>query len=506
MVNQEIQKTYWGRSKWILILAVSGLFLLGLGLRLYDLTDPPLDSAYRQLHAAIIARGMYFQMLPHADPVQRQAAMTLWHAEDVFEPPIFERIVALTYLLLGAEKIWVARVFASLFWLLGGVPLFILARKMTSVDGAIAALAFYLVLPFGVIISRRFQPDPFMVMWVLVAALALYQWEEKRDIKSAIWAGLACAIAIVVKVFAVFFIAGMAVALVLYSGKLRQSLRNIQVWLMAGIMILIPAITYLVLRPGSQGYLSFWSTSFISLLTQSSFYVRWLELLNTLFGGLILVIALAGVVIMQPKARSLMVGLWVGYLLFGLTEPWQIHTHDYYSLILVPIISLSLASVASAFFTRLTQQPKIWQYAFIAIGVFALAIPAWKVRLELADNDSHTNWVAWTRLGEALPRDGKMIALTDDYGTYVEYFGWRETALWPTSQDLQLVAARGGNLEPDFEKNFADQTRGMDYFLVTALYDLENQPELKTYLVEHYPYTEGDGYILFDLKTPLKSP
>ena len=88
----------------------------------------------------------------------------------------------------------------------------------------------------------------------------------------------------------------------------------------------------------------------------------------------------------------------------------------------------------------------------------------------------------------------------------MEYFAWRETALWPTSQDLQLVAARGGNLEPDFEKNFTDQTRGMDYFLVTALYDLENQPELKTYLVEHYPYTEGDGYILFDLKTPLNSP
>jgi hypothetical protein len=275
---------------------------------------------------------------------------------------------------------------------------------------------------------------------------------------------------------------------------------------MVGLMVIIPAIVYLVLRPGSQGYLSFWSLSFIGLLTQPSFYVRWLELLNTMFGSLTLVIAFAGVVILQPKARFLMVGLWLGYVLFGLSEPWQIHTHDYYSLILVPILAFSLASVASAYFSVLSRQPKFWQFAFVAVAIFALAIPAWKVRLDLAEGDSRTNWAAWKRLGEALPSDGKMIALTDDYGTYVEYFGLRETSLWPTSQDLRLVAARGGNLEPDFEKNFATQTSGMDYFLVTALYDLENQLELKEYLYNHYPYTEGDGYLLFDLKSPLNSP
>jgi 4-amino-4-deoxy-L-arabinose transferase-like glycosyltransferase len=250
-----------GFRKPLLYVLVLSLFLLGIGLRFYDLTDPPLDSAYRQLHAAIIARGMYYQMLPAADPDLRQAAISLWHFEDVFEPPVFERIVAVTYLLTGGERIWIPRVYAILFWIIGGLALFLLARKMTSLEGSIAALAFYLVLPFGVILSRRFQPDPFMVMWIMVAALALYHWEEKRDLKSTIWVGLTCAMAVVVKVFAVFFIAPMALAIGVFSGKLKQSLRNKQIWLMAAIMIAIPAVIYLVLRPGAQGYFTFWSTA-----------------------------------------------------------------------------------------------------------------------------------------------------------------------------------------------------------------------------------------------------
>ena len=506
MSASQAPNSYWGKYKWIAALAVIGIFILGLGLRLYDLTDPPLDSAYRQLHAAIIARGMYYQMLPGADPALRQAAIELWHYEDVFEPPIFERIVAITYLAAGGEHLWIPRLFAILFWMVGGVALFLLSRKLTSLEGSIVALAFYMVLPFGVLLSRRFQPDPFMVMWIMLAALALYNWHEKRDLKSAVWVGLVCAVAVVIKVFAVFIIAPMAIAMVLISGKLKQSLRNIHIWVMAGIMIAIPAVIYFVLRPDTQGYLSFWSTSFIGMLIQPSFYVRWLELLNTLFGGLVVIIALAGVLVAKPKARALLVCMWMGYLLFGLFEPWQISTHDYYSLVLVPILALSLAPIAAAFFERLSQQAGIWKFLFVGVALLSLAIPSWNVRLDLVKSDSRINWMAWTNLGKSIPKDGNMIALTDDYGTFVEYFGWRTVKLWPTTQDLSLVAARGGNTEPNFELNFTQQTQDMKYFLVTAVYDLNNQPALKDYLYSHYTFTEGDGYILFDLHSLPPAP
>jgi hypothetical protein len=47
------------------------------------------------------------------------------------------------------------------------------------------------------------------------------------------------------------------------------------------------------------------------------------------------------------------------------------------------------------------------------------------------------------------------------------------------------------------------RTEGKDYFLVTLLGELAGQPALSDYLFAHYPYQQGDGYYLFDLRNPL---
>jgi hypothetical protein len=494
--------TFFGRSRLFLFLSLVGVFTLGLGVRLIELTDPPLDAAYRQLNSAIIARGMYYQMLTSADPALRQIAISLWHSADAFEPPIFERLVAATYLLTGGERIWIPRLFSILFWIVGGVALYLLARRMTSVDGGIATLPFYMVLPFGVYISRRFQPDPFMVMWILWAALALYEWEEKRSWKAAIIAGLVCGIAVLVKIFAVFFIAAMAVAMVLYSGRLKQALRNLQIWAMAVIMIAIPFIYYILgIGSRSLGYFEFWNLSFAHLLLTPAFYVGWLNLIDSNVGLIATFIGLAGILILPPKGRALMISLWVGYVLFGFAYPWQIHTHDYYSLILVPLVALSLSPVAAIFFSKLIQQNKIWQFMFIGVVLLTLAYPAWTARVTLVAHESRINWRAWQKIGQAIPKEGNIIGLTNDYGVEVAYFGWRKVGTWPTAADYSLTYARGGNTETNLENYFHQMTQGMDYFLVTLFGELDSQHQLKHMLYDNYPiYAQGDGYIIFDLR------
>ena len=51
----------------------------------------------------------------------------------------------------------------------------------------------------------------------------------------------------------------------------------------------------------------------------------------------------------------------------------------------------------------------------------------------------------------------------------------------------------------DVESYFEEATRGKDFFVVTALGELENQPALKEILYG-YPYVEGNGYLIFDLR------
>jgi len=224
------------------------VFILGgLMLRLIDLDDLPLDfAATRQLHSYIMTRGIYYEMdtpATNAIPAEiRQFAIITGKSEPQIEPPIMEHLVAFIYRLIGHEDMRVARLLSIFFWIIGAIPLFLLARKMTTLNGAFVALAVYLFNPFGTIASRSFQPDPLMVMTIIWALYFQFTWAEKDSLKNAILAGIFTGLALFIKASAVFFVGIPMVGLV-FSKGLWKSLKNWRVWLIAAIA-LIPTILY----------------------------------------------------------------------------------------------------------------------------------------------------------------------------------------------------------------------------------------------------------------------
>src|SRR5512143_93850 len=139
------------------------LLLLGAILRFVNLFAPPMDfQPTRQLRNALVARAIYYDALPSARPDVRELAESFRKAVGRYEPAIVESIVAYTFMVTGGESFAVARVYGAFFWLLAGLALFELVRRMTSPTAALIALAYFLVLPFGVQASRSFQPDPLM--------------------------------------------------------------------------------------------------------------------------------------------------------------------------------------------------------------------------------------------------------------------------------------------------------------------------------------------------------
>ena len=106
---------------WLTTVLLVVLFVAALGIRLYDLTDLPNDFyMVRQYHSLLIARGMYYAHLTSVPAWQRNMAVAQWKAEGLIEPPIMEALVALTYNLTGVQT-WMGRLYASLFWLIGGI-------------------------------------------------------------------------------------------------------------------------------------------------------------------------------------------------------------------------------------------------------------------------------------------------------------------------------------------------------------------------------------------------
>ncbi len=141
------------------------LLISGLANRLYDLTDPPFDfHPTRQFRSAIIARGIYYQWSPYVDETVRGSAVAFKSSMALYEPPLLESIVALTYLLVGEEHLWIARLYSSFFWVFGGLVLYSLAQRMTNREGGLS------ITPIGTLLMSRMKKEAFQ--WRLLFIVA----------------------------------------------------------------------------------------------------------------------------------------------------------------------------------------------------------------------------------------------------------------------------------------------------------------------------------------------
>jgi zinc transporter ZupT len=502
-------------SRQLLLLAVIALFALALGLRFFDLTDQPIDfHPTRQLRSAIIARGMYYQMMPNADPGQVQQAVSFWNSTGQYEPSFLERIVAATYLVIGSEQLWVARIYSSLFWIIGGLGLFFLARHMVKHDWeqassnlalsvALVVVAYYLILPFGVQASRAFQPDPFMVMWFILYAFCLYRWSETLSWRWALLAGVCGGLSVLIKIVAAYLVGGAAIALVLYTLGFKRFWRSLQVYVIAVLLITPSLVFYVVDREArASDYFTSWTLQLSNLLLDPSFYVRWLSFVQSLVGLAVLIAALLGVLMATRRNRALLLGLWGGYLLYGLFLPYQMYTHSYYHEQLIPIIALSLIPLVQAVMQRMQQQPLRWQLLVVPVLLVGIIFPAWESIATMKAENDRLEPAYWEKIASYLPTDGKIVALTQDYGYRLMYYGWRKVVLWPNRGEIKLSQLRG--IPKEFQSYFAKQTTDKSYFLITAFNQYNDQEDLKKMLSDNYPvYAQGNGYLIFDLTHPL---
>jgi hypothetical protein len=203
--------------------------------------------------------------------------------------------------------------------------------------------------------------------------------------------------------------------------------------------------------------------------------------------------------------RALVWGWWLGYLLFGMFLPHQVSTHDYYNIFLVPMLALSIAGLAQIFFLKLKAQTTFSQVVVLGVALLGIIYSAWLTRCTIVANEMRQEITAWKRMGEELPIDGEIVALTQDYGNRLRYYGNRSFILWPYSWDFDLTLKRGGNVG-SFEENFNQYTKNAKYFMVSYFSELDAQSELKSMLYDHFPIIkQGDGYVLFDL-SPRLSP
>jgi hypothetical protein len=225
---------------------------------------------------------------------------------------------------------------------------------------------------------------------------------------------------------------------------------------------------------------------------------------NMAAGGIAIMLALLGMLIFRQKSvRIFLIGLWVAYILFGLFFDYHVATHDYYHLPLIPLVAFSLAPIADVVMSHLAElTSQRWiRIASVVVLTYGLLAGVWDIRNQMKSVDYRPEAAMWAQIGNKLGHGPNVVALTQDYGSRLAYWGWQDALIWPNSGDIDYHDARGSTF--DAAKRFTRLTAGKTFFLVTDFSELGRQPGLNKLLTGFPVYDQGNGYVIYDLQHPL---
>ncbi len=526
--QEDARHSAWpARGRLVTILCLAAL---ALGIRLYRINVPPLDyHPTRQYISANIARGLYLPHVSDAPEWRKHIARINGLAEMQLEPRYMETVVAGLYFLTGGEHLWIGRFLGALVWVAGGVVLYLLALRLMPPAAALLAMIIHLFLPFGVIGSQAFQPDPLMVGAMILSLYAMVVYFDSPSWRRLVAAGLLAAFAISAKPVCAFLIGLSFAGLAISEKGVRGLLEDPRCWAYAALSLAPPAVYYILgimTNPDLSGQSD---KSFILALAFSSrYWLKWIQMIGRVTGWIPAALAVYGIRFLargRPQAFGL--GLWAGYGLYGLTFNYHIHTHDYYSLPLIPVVALTLAPVllaaGSSLWNRRGDRALVLRLAtaagivlLIAAAGFGLTAGQYgarktakeaiklggaffgvhkKVLVFLAPGRAAKLRKTVDRLraaGDATNHNLKTACLTDDYGKSVFYHA---EVSGPFLHPRKTA-------EPMLEQCLAAPTTCE--YLILRLYDSPAlQAQLKGELERRFPivFEQGDC-IVFDLRKP----
>ncbi|GBE16569.1 dolichyl-phosphate-mannose-protein mannosyltransferase [bacterium BMS3Abin15] len=518
------------------------MFITAFGIRLYHINQPPLDFApVRQYQLAHSARNYYFEGMESIPEWRKRIArINMERIGVVLEPRIMENAAVLGYRITGGEHLWIPRALSSVFWIVGGIFLYLTAKRISSPGAALFSTAFYLFLPFGISASRSFQPDPMMIMMLLCSIFTILKHNDQPSKFRLLIAGVISALAILVKPYCIFLIFFVFLSLSFLRYGVRKALISSNL-LIFTILILLPTVMYYVYGIlNNVGYLQEQAqASFLpSLLLQPYFWKDWLTLIGRVVGYIPFTGALIGFFLIRDKlARAVLSGLWIGYFVFGLFFTYHIHTHAYYQLQFIPVVALSLYPLSmpvkmalSNLFSsrnRILGIGTILVVLILGIGlnIQQVHLMRYKDQIKILSavigvNPAFRKFLAGDfekevknaeEIGEIVGHSTNTVFLAADFGRSLAYNGELSGLPWPIAASLRERKERG-LIIPSKEELFNSRylmirTHGKyikyapDFFIITDFKEFENQTDLKDFLNGNFPIiAQNEDYLIFDLR------
>jgi len=339
------------------VILVSIVLILAFGLRFYKIDIPLADHhSWRQADTAAVARNFVKKgwdfLQPRIDNMTPLAKPDLPNTERLFmaEPPVYQTAVAGVYKVLGVGENY-ARLVSIIFSLGSIVFLYLITKQYLSQRMALWSALFFAILPYNVFYSRVVLPEPMMIFLTLGMVYFFSQWLMKQSIIYYLLSIIFTALAFTQKAFPVFLLLPMAYLTwrkYRFSAFKKKSL----VFLFFGSLVPLAAWRLWVNQfPAgtppydwlfNQGNIRFKGAFFYWLFAK-----RLGELILGYWGLPLLVL---GLVLKPGKKEGWFFHIWLLTVLIYMTVFAAGNvTHDYYQVVLVPIVSIFLAKGADFF-------------------------------------------------------------------------------------------------------------------------------------------------------------
>jgi 4-amino-4-deoxy-L-arabinose transferase-like glycosyltransferase len=437
----------------LLILTLVVLFGSAITVRIYNLQESRL-IAERQFRSAIIARAFYFESADSIPEWRKQVAASSKQRIGVLEPPITEILVSSFYRIVNGDHLWIARLLSSIFWIVGGFFLYRIAIRILSVDAAIFATTYYLFVPMGVVASISFLPDPLMIMMLLFSLLTQLRYFENSSKHRLVIAAVVSGFAILVKPFCVFTVLSIFILLTFQKETTLKRIINLDAAFFLGICFLIGASYYLYNIFIAKSLSSNFQAGFLPYLYfNPKFWKDWLLYAVGTVGFSPLICALIGFSILTKNLpRFLILGLSIGYVVFGLVYTYPIHISGHYHLQLIIIVALALGPLISLALKQIKKLDNKWYWWLPTFGAL-LVIVLFNIREVEQNLDSHHEFESEKiaqEIGEIVGHSTDTVYLAPYYGMPLEYYGELSGTYWPRRMvNMDWVKDRLGGITDD---------------------------------------------------------
>jgi 4-amino-4-deoxy-L-arabinose transferase-like glycosyltransferase len=478
------------------------LLITAFVIRLDGITTPSVES--RELHNALIARQLFYGDGAGLPAWKQQVLRELGEVVRPIEPPVLDLVAAAGFRLAGGEELWIPRLVSLALWILGGVFLYLIARRLATGPGALVALALYLFWPFGAFISRLYMPDSMMIALLLAGALAVIRYWERPSFGRLLAAGIVSGAATAAKPgVAIIFLLALFIALALSRRAFVETVARARLPLFA-VLAILPTGLYYIYGAYLRDFLSGQSEGRLdpSLVATAWFWRGWWEMISIVlpfpqrqaYLALVpLAAGLAGVLVARGGLpRATLVGLGVGYVAYAFTFTSHVPSHHYYSLPLIPILALSIGTLAGFLVERLDRRPAA-RAALLAFLALTVGVAAFKAHAVVTPPPPTHEIAEYQRIGKITRHTTRALYVDVRLRSPISYWGWMVGRYWysPTpSQDLPL----SGDPFPSWVNPAAVS------FLVVDLAELSTEPRLRAFTRDLPVVARTSDYAIFDVR------